>query len=523
MRTWPSNWSIQSGFERMGSISALARALGEPRSTVSDQLKKAIVMHEGLECKDFILTSAQISTRVHGGFVENLHAACRFYNARLLAAGITYNVDEGFGHGDANNKDAGNLYDSRIRAFLTNKQTNLGGNTVFTAELNILPTAKRPLTGLEGYTGCDSSIVPHPKRQMRCVATRAGQLAKQMWTTGSCTVPNYIMKKAGQLGERHHVLGAVIVRVDDFGIAHIRAITANSETGTFYDLTNKFEDGEVTEGHRLDGMVYGDIHDEKRDIKVCRATWGYEGVRKPALKNSMLDYLKPSHQYFHDLSDFAPRNHHNIRDPRWMAQHSIESVEQALADCAYFLQHTNRRWSRSIIVESNHDQAFQKWLDTADIKIEPNPVNVEFYYRCQQMVYEQLIAGNEYFCIFEKVLKLHMAHIPTMRFLRVDESFIRNNIEHGFHGHNGINGSRGSVLQFSKIGPKVSSGHTHSPETHEGAMCAGVSAKLNQGYNVGPSSWYQTHILEYEDGARTHINVINGRWCKGFPRAAILR
>lgn len=516
MHIWPSSWTLLSGYERMGSTSALARALQLPRSTVLDQLEKARGKHKEGTCADFILTSAQISTEVHPMFMRNLHAACHFYNARLYAAGITYNVDESFGHGDAKKKDVGTLYDSKIRAFLINEQIALSDKIVFTGELNILPTAKRPMTGLEGYTGCKSTIIPHAKAQMKCVATRAGELAKQMWTTGSCTIPNYIQKKAGQLGQRHHQLGAVIVRIDEDGDPHIRALKAD-EDGNFYDLTNRFVNGKVTTGHRVNGIVYGDIHDEKRDIKVCRATWGYEGKRQAPLPNNLLDLLKPRHQYFHDLSDFAPRNHHNIRDPRWMAIHSHESVEDALAQCAYFLQHTHRKWSRSIVVESNHDQAFQKWLDTADIKVEPNVKNIEFYHRCQQMVYEAILAHDGYFSIFEKILKMHMQRCDGLRFLRVDESFMSVGIEHGFHGHNGTNGSRGSVLQFSKIGPKVSSGHTHSPESYEGAMCAGVSAKYNQGYNVGPSSWWQTHILEYEDGSRTHINIINGKAFKDIP------
>lgn len=522
MHVWPSGWSMLAGIERMKSVAALARALKIPRSTVSDQLEKARTMYKEGECADFILTSAQISTDVHDGFLDNLHAACNFYNARLIAAGITYNVDEKYGHGDAKNKDVGHLYDSRIRAFLINKQIPLGDKVVFTADLNILPTAKRPLTGLEGYTGCKSTIVPHPKRQMGCVATRQGELAKQMWTTGSCTVPNYIQKKAGQLGQRHHTLGAVIVRIDKDGDPHIRAITANHETGTFYDLTNKFENGEVTIGHRLDGIVYGDIHHEKKDIKVSRCTWGYEGKRQDPLPNNVLDLLKPTNQYFHDLSDFSPRNHHNIGNARWLARHAHESVEDALAGCAYFLQHTYREWSKSVIVESNHDQAFQKWLDTADIKIEPNPKNIEFYHRCQQMVYEAILGQNDYFCIFERALRYHMTRCDNMRFLRVDESYESVGIEHGYHGHNGINGARGSVNQFAKIGPKVSSGHTHTPQTFEGAMCAGVSGSYNQGYNVGASSWWQTHILEYEDGHRTHLNIINGKAFKELPQEAIL-
>ncbi len=521
MHMWPSNWSIMSGYERMGSKSALGRALNIPVQTIFDRLEKAKGILEGHTCMDFILTSAQISTNVHEGFLRNLHVACNFYNAKLLAAGLTYNVDEGFGHGNAKQKDIGHLYDSKIRAFLINEQVDLSDKVVFTAELNILPTAKRPTTGLEGYTGCKSTIIPHPKSQMRCVATKAGALAKQLWTTGSCTEPNYIQKKAGQLGQRHHQIGAVIVRIDEDGDFHIRALKADDD-GNFYDLTNRFADGKVTTGHRVNGLVYGDIHDEKRDLKVCKATWGYTGKREDPLPDNLLDVLKPRHQYFHDLSDFAVRNHHNIRDPRWMAKHSQESVEDALAQCAYFLQHTNRDWSRSIVIESNHDQAFQKWLDTADIKIEPNPRNIEFYHRCQQMVYEALIQHDEYFSIFEKILKSHMTRCEGLRFLRVDESFMSLGIEHGFHGHNGINGSRGSVLQFSKIGPKVSLGHVHSPESFEGAMAAGVSASYNMGYNIGPSSWWQTHIIEYEDGSRTHINVINGKCFKELPVQAKL-
>ena len=82
-------------------------------------------------------------------------------------------------------------------------------------------------------------------------------------------------------------------------------------------------------------------------------------------------------------------------------------------------------------------------------------------------------------------------------------------IECGSHGHNGINGARGNPKGFRKLG-KMNTGHTHTPSIYGGVYTAGVAGSLDMGYNIGASSWSQTHLITYENGQRTLIDFKDG-------------
>jgi hypothetical protein len=72
----------------------------------------------------------------------------------------------------------------------------------------------------------------------------------------------------------------------------------------------------------------------------------------------------------------------------------------------------------------------------------------------------------------------------------------------------GSNGSRGSLLQFRKLNTKIVVGHYHSPGRKDGALAVGTTTKLRVGYNNGPSSWLQSHVIIHKDGRAQHINFI---------------
>jgi hypothetical protein len=78
----------------------------------------------------------------------------------------------------------------------------------------------------------------------------------------------------------------------------------------------------------------------------------------------------------------------------------------------------------------------------------------------------------------------------------------------GQHGDVGSNGSRGSLNQYRTLNTKIIVGHYHSPGRKDGAIAVGTSTKLRVGYNNGPSSWLQSHVIIHEDGKAQHINFI---------------
>lgn len=219
---------------------------------------------------------------------------------------------------------------------------------------------------------------------------------------------------------------------------------------------------------------------------------------------SLLERLRPEHQFFHDVSDFAPRNHHNVSDPHFLAMTHFRkeaSVERELRRVSKFLATTCRPWCQSVVVQSNHDNAFLKWLKTADVRQDPE--NAELYYRSQTLIYQGLRETGVAPPIFEVMLRDLAADTPIddVMFIDEQESYEVHGIEHSQHGHLGSNGSRGSPLGLSKIAPKMTSGHTHSPCIRDGLFVSGV-CQMTMGYNRGPTSWAIAHTIGHHDGSR---------------------
>ena len=509
-----SNLNIIRGVETSGSISEFARLKGIPRKTMSDWYRDALKATEDSTARTYVLTCAQIETDVHEGFLRNLEVYCREMNAELLVSGFTYNTSNLRAKGVKEDQWS---YDKSIRGYLSNKRRELNSNVVWLGDMNTLPTATSPLSGFKTHTGSKSGVFPHPRISMESVATRQGHLAKTLMTTGCVTLPNYIQKKAGIKAEFHHSLGAVIVEVSDDQVFHLRHIHADSE-GNFYDLTDKFEAGVHTTGHRIEAITCGDIHREKLDPVVAQATWGLGIDGYESEKYNILDTLKPKAQFFHDLSDFQPRNHHNRSNASWMFNeyhNGKYTVESALRECAEFLVDSSREFCKSYVVCSNHDTAFEKWLNEADYKEDPE--NALFFLECQPLRYGAMPQGRQ-LDIFGYVLGKFMSQIntetvlsPRVHFLGIDESCVIKGIEMGQHGHLGVNGSRNSK-SLSQIGVKCNIAHAHSPSIVEGLYTAGVSGKLQMGYNLGPSGWSHAHILVYPNGQRTVLTLIQGKY-----------
>lgn len=87
-------------------------------------------------------------------------------------------------------------------------------------------------------------------------------------------------------------------------------------------------------------------------------------------------------------------------------------------------------------------------------------------------------------------------------FVGSGESFVVLDVEHDLHGDIGVGGSRGSPNQFRRFGVRTTTGHTHSPSIMDGSYVSGVSAKLYQGYNKGPTRWAHAHTILLPNGKR---------------------
>ena len=64
------------------------------------------------------------------------------------------------------------------------------------------------------------------------------------------------------------------------------------------------------------------------------------------------------------------------------------------------------------------------------------------------------------------------------------------------------------MVQMRKLTTKIVVGHYHSPARKDGALAVGTSTHLRVGYNNGPSSWYNSHVLITPNGKAQHVNFV---------------
>lgn len=459
--------------------------------------------------KRFIVTAAQNNTKVHTGFWSALQKFAKQAKAQIMVSKVTYNKN-GWGNMAGITKSTEEIsdesvwYDPRVIPFLMNESTQLAKGLVFSAELDILPTAREPLTGLDNYTGNNSMIVPHMKLHMRSYARMKGDDPRFGMTTGAVTLRNYIGRRAGQIASYHHVYGALLVEVDDNENWWARQIVA-SDDGSFFDL-DKFVHPDrgvcsafshtVTQGHRI--LNLGDLHAEKLDEVV------FAGAQ------DMMKALRVSHVAVHDLLDFESRNHHNVKDPFFRAKFHGATVSDDFRIAAQVLEEIGRiTKAQLLLVRSNHDMAFDRWLKEFDGTRDPD--NAEFYHYHMWRRFADLEFDNYEHALSMEATKLKINTSKWVH-IREDDSYVLHEIEFGVHGHLGPNGARGNPKGYRQLGRKLNTGHTHSPSIIDGVWTAGVLANLDMGYNKGPSSWSHASILTHQNGKRQMIVQRGSKW-----------
>ncbi|MBB5276278.1 putative transcriptional regulator [Rhizobium rosettiformans] len=514
-----------------GSQRKMAEALGIPRSTLQNHLKELkserFVSRRQKEARRipvtdkvqyFIVTSAQDNTLIHTGFWDNLNAYADHLGAEIIVSGFTYNKSLFEDH-----TVIASSFMPEVLPHMEFNQVLIGDGLTICCEMNTLPTAVHPLSGFDTYTGDRWGVFPHPKVHLKSIPTAKGDPAKIILTTGSVTLPNYVQKKAGIKAEHHHEVGAVIIELLPNGKFFVRHLLAEDD-GSFQDLLNVVSAGKVSSDGTIEGITWGDVHWEKRNPVITSACWDLPAPGVVRSFPAMLDYLKPSYQFIHDLTDFEYRNHHNIKDPHFrfkMHMRNTDSVEDSMKGAAIFLKDIERDGTLTVVVESNHDLALTKWLKTADYR--DDPINAEFFLRLQLQTYQAIMRGDEQYQVFPWVLRQY-EDLDDVIFLSQDDSFtIAGDIECAMHGHVGANGAKASPMAFSRMGKRSNTAHTHSASIFDGNYCAGVSASLDMGYNVGLSSWSVTHIVTYPSGKRTLVTMHDdGLYCAAVMDLAAL-
>lgn len=460
----------------------------------------------------WLLTSAQDDTPIDEPFWRNLLAYGEAIGAEVLVGGFTYNKALFEDHASRTA-----VFVESVRPYLIHENQMLGP-LLFAAKMNTLPTAVRPLSGLETYSRGAWAVFPHAKIQLVSVPALPGRHPAMVMTTGACTVPNYIEKKAGLKAEFHHMIGATIVELDQDGRLFCRQIGAASD-GSFQDLDAVVRNGRVTFGNRVEQITWGDIHREKLDPKVAMLAWGFDVESETIVStDTMVHALRPRYQAFHDLLDFQARNHHRRDDhlhAMRMVTRGAERVEDETAACARFLRATAFDWCTSVVVASNHNDALLRWLREVDPR--KDAINLRYWCELNAEWHRRIEAGDEEFDLFRWALSQHdPLGLEDVDFVPRNGSYLvcqsHGGVEIGLHGDEGPNGARGSAMSLNKVASRMNIGHSHSPAILDGVYQAGLCGLLDQGYNSGPSGWSHTQIVTYPNSRRSLVTFIDGKW-----------
>jgi len=460
----------------------------------------------------WLLTACQNDTAVHPSFWANLQAYANYTGAQILVGPFTYQLGVFTDH-----TTRANVFAEQVREYLRFERQECGP-VLFCAEMNTLPTATRPLSGLQTYTRGAWGVFPHAKVALETIPAMPGKDPPIMMTTGCCTVENYIAKKAGLKAAFHHVIGATMVEIDAQGRHFCRQINATDD-GSFYDLGCLAKDGVVTNGHRVAAINWGDIHRAILDPAVALGAWGLDAASLNQLDaaNSMIDRLRPYDQFFHDLFHGEAINHWQSDRPHERYVLHVQdrlNVAREVGGCASFLRATKREFCRSHVVESNHDYWIARWLQKADVRQDLE--NATAFHRWNYAVHQAIEEGAEHFSIFRHVLhEADPVGMEGVNFVPIGSSFEicqdRGGIECGLHGHVGTNGARGSTANLATAAIKINKGHDHQAGILDGVYSAGVCA-TDPNLQKGPSSHSKSHIVTYLNAKRSIITMQGERW-----------
>ena len=447
--------------------------------------------------KRFIITWAQNNTPVHEGFLHNVKAYAEAIDADIhVIAGRYKNPTSVWTNEQENNE----YWASEVEEYLDANRHDIHKYVSILSDIKVQPTAVNPMTGMQALSGINSCVFGAPKVQMEMIPVLEGNKPKIMMTTGAVTMNNYTDSKSGKVGEFHHTFGFVIVEIKDDETFFVRQVTADDKMGDFTDLYFSVSNGEVTRINKISAIVLGDVHYGHHDQNVLDLTM------------KLMDIIKPKHVILHDVFDGDSISHHQMKDPFIQYGKEMNGTNDLGKEVDIMLDglRSFEKFENVVIVRSNHDDFLDRWLKNEDWKKQPTYKNSRLYMKFSDILLEQY--GKDPNNVKGVVPTLINEKFPKFKTLGRSASYIVKGWELGQHGDHGSNGSRGSLLQFRKLNTKIVVGHYHSPGRKDGAIAVGTSTKLRVGYNQGPSSWLQSHVIIHKDGKAQHINFINGEY-----------
>ena len=457
--------------------------------------------------KRYIITAAQNATDIHKPTWQTLLRCAEYYDAELVVIPGRYKNPTS--QWSQKSKDH-EWWDKAVVPYLCNGWIRLNDRLVILGDVKVQWAASNPLGRMDSFTKDKSGIVGHGSRAMRSVATPQHKHAKVMYTTGACTVRNYTDTKQGKLGGFAHSLGALIVEIDG-DTFYVRQLNA-TKMGSFIDLDLEFTPDEVRPARPALALSMGDSHIRWIDKGVTRATF--------TAPDSIMKLMKPRHLFWHDIIDFHSQNWHHREDfitQFGKREFGIDDIDAEIREGMRFVNKHTPAYCESRIVSSNHERQLSRWLRDTDPR--KDPINLKIWLQLAgDAVSNVRKSAGGIVCDDSFINYSSQFAKPNVKFLKLGQSFVLSQVEYGFHGDIGPNGSRGTTRNLSKLGVKVTKGHSHTAEIIDGCYSAGKSTGPLEYERGGPSSHTNSHVMQYSNGKRVIITIINGRYCLPRPR-----
>ena len=426
-----------------------------------------------MRASKYIITTYTPGMTVNTNFIKTLKRYCCKNSARLLIL-TTKTIDS----------DAilSNEIDTR-NIVTIDKSLN---DNLLVKVLPVSPTCANPIAGLTSLShGELSVIVAGNKQVLKHLPSYSG--VRLIASTGSCCAREYGDSLAAAKAASEHILGALIVEIENKQVFHLRNIIANKD-GEFFDIGCKY----TPQGAKyvgIDSLVAGDIHAEESDPKVI------DLLCKFGKKHSIRQL------FLHDIHSGSGVTHHIAGDVVLQSKINNEmTLENSLDKCVSIVNQMANNYKHVFVVASNHDAHTEDWLR------EGRFVSDKINLKTGAFLFNKLV--NDFLSPLQAWFQ-HRKAANNVIFLEENMNLMAGKYIVSKHGHAGTNGSRALPKGIRSL-----TGHTHSAEIkQDGSIVVGHSCDVSKvNYLSGASSWSQSFAIVHEDGFAQLINLVGHKF-----------
>lgn len=491
-----SREQIRQSFNSITELDTVARELypnkfyDEDLTTLFNKKEhKKKILDWASDCNKFVITTAVTGCPVDKKFLASIESYCKKNKAKLLVLTCSDTAKRG-GAGTVDKLVAQNIVPGEL--YLND---NLFISSIKMSAKQIDPS--RSVSRVSKSAG--SVVYASPKQSLNVTATAPGLFPSLTVSTGAITVSNYetdryMSERTSYLADLDHVVGALVVEIQDSSVFHQRHIQA-TRNGSFIDLDTQYNSDGTTSKVHGSALVLGDWHAGETDPTAAKA---WEELAK---------LIKPKYLFLHDMFNGSSISHHEAKNKILRAKKAEKnelSLEEELKILVRDIDMLSSWADKLMIVGSNHDDWVSRYIK--DARFIEDPQNT----RLGHILSLAMLDGKN--PLKYAVEELYGSKAKNVKWLDVNDSFKFGNRELASHGHIGPNGSRGSIKSLEKALGGCIIGHSHVPCILRDAIQVGTSTLLQLSYNVGPSGWLHASAIQHSNGCYQLIISIDGKW-----------